>query len=277
MGSLAIESYQRGYSSIVDLQKLSEIEEIAECLKGNESKLIVRKRQQARLMACEKKLSVWEQILGIRQLAFTKVECQSEWIQVIKMAIKEGLIQHANRIMRGLKNELKEQNKVIPIEIYMLEIESQIKVSENKNEMKDIIKSNCLNHISMMEELDQKAQVYTQCGIWLKQLSEDLNQAKMEEIQNLFWESIKCDPNYYKSWNEFANISYEIVQILGQTELKKKYAIQAAQGFLKAIGLDIRHVFQNSLRLLTLLFQFGDHQEIADQVRSSFKTLNISV
>lgn len=51
-----------------------------ECLKGNEDKDKIRKRQEWRLKACEKKLHLWEEFLAIRGLLFTKVECMFDWI-----------------------------------------------------------------------------------------------------------------------------------------------------------------------------------------------------
>jgi serine/threonine-protein kinase mTOR len=47
------------------------------------------------------------------------------------------------------------------------------------------------------------------------------------------------------------------------------------KGFVRAVSLKGKNMFQDTLRLLSLIFKFGDRQDVSTEFRESFKIIDI--
>lgn len=54
-----------------------------------------------------------------------------------------------------------------------------------------------------------------------------------------------------------------------------QHILHAVKGFIKAISLKGKSMFQDSLRLLNLIFKYGDKHKIAEEFRKSYKMIDI--
>lgn len=58
-------------------------------------------------------------------------------------------------------------------------------------------------------------------------------------------------------------------------ELIEKHTIAAVKGFVKTISIGGKNMFQDSLRLLSLIFKYGDNLEVSKEFRDSFQSIDI--
>ena len=58
-------------------------------------------------------------------------------------------------------------------------------------------------------------------------------------------------------------------------ENREKHILAAVKGFVRAVSLKGKNMFQDTLRLLSLIFKFGDRQDVSTEFRDSFKIIDI--
>jgi FKBP12-rapamycin complex-associated protein len=94
LAALWRESYSRGYHYMVQLQRLTELEEVvlyrqapSEAARAN-----LRALWQTRLQACAPSGDVWLPLLEVRSLALSKVESLQAWLQYCSLCRKESMV-----------------------------------------------------------------------------------------------------------------------------------------------------------------------------------------
>ena len=114
-----------------------------------------------------------------------------------------------------------------------------------------------------------KARCFLKLGMWEKK-DQDINDKRVASILQNFYTATQINSNYYKAWNAYGLLNYEVV-CKSEDHSKMKQAINTLQiqqhclaainGFVRAISLggnDITKTLQNLLRLLKLWFKYGD-------------------
>jgi len=110
-------------------------------------------------------------------------------------------------------------------------------------------------------------------------------QAAPDEILRLISSATSLDPTWWKAWHMWALAN---IETLGSVETLADYhlddidggilasrAVLAVQGLIKAIVLAKKSTLQDVLRLLTLLFKFGGHQNVSDTIYKGFRKLSV--
>ena len=105
-----------------------------------------------------------------------------------------------------------------------------------------------------------------------------------------FQKTIEYDPNWYKAWHSWALVNFavnspiliffspfQIVTHYEKTNSPKKnqYIIPSIIGFFRSIALSPSKSLQDTLRLLTLLFKYGNIKEVENSFLENFSTVSI--
>lgn len=107
----------------------------------------------------------------------------------------------------------------------------------------------------------------------------------MKEVLQAYYRATQFDQDWYKAWHAWALANTEVVnQIDSQNngslndvngrELSS-HIISAIQGFFQSISLRNKQVLQDTLRLLTLWFKYGDHDEVSHAMSTGFASVGI--
>lgn len=127
-------------------------------------------------------------------------------------------------------------------------------------------------------------------------------QRNVKDILHSYLLATHFDPNWYKAWHTWALANFEVVNhLLNQAEVKAAdvmgttlvpHIIPAVQGsvyfcdhvklikrgvsgFFRSIALRSENSLQDTLRLLTLWFKFGAHDEVSHAIASGFSTVEV--
>jgi FKBP12-rapamycin complex-associated protein len=115
-------------------------------------------------------------------------------------------------------------------------------------------------------------------GHWIDHSSSNILQS--------FSLATQFDPSWHKAWHSFAIAHFDVVSraeraITEKTAdelpsyLLKSHVIPAIKGFFRSISLSARSSLQDTLRLLRLMFRFGNHAEVNAALSEGFATVNI--
>lgn len=103
---------------------------------------------------------------------------------------------------------------------------------------------------------------------------------KLKKIEEYYEKSKQCKSEYYKTWHHFALLNFEAVDMMEESNSDKTtYILNALEGFMKSIALGTSsehkspYLFQDSLRLLSLIFEYGDIEEVGKLFLDEFKTI----
>lgn len=125
------------------------------------------------------------------------------------------------------------------------------------------------------------ARCYLRLGRWQEAL-EGVTESSIPSVLKYYSEATGYDPMWYKAWHSWAYMNFETVLFYknqyesGGVKVEKtpeyiKYTVLAVQGFFKSIKLSKGSSLQDTLRLLTLWFDYGHwpdvHEAIVDGIR----------
>lgn len=141
-----------------------------------------------------------------------------------------------------------------------------------------------------------KAKKFLKLGLMIKEKTEELTVEAIEKINTLYLTSIQINEKYYKAWHAYALINFEAaefhqkinghksgMQSVNYRDLQiTKYIENAVKGFIKSISLGCnqekksRFLLQDSLRLLSMIFKYGDIELVAQGFESHYKEIDIT-
>ncbi|KDQ22311.1 hypothetical protein PLEOSDRAFT_1051426 [Pleurotus ostreatus PC15] len=132
------------------------------------------------------------------------------------------------------------------------------------------------------------ARCYLKQGQWQKELKEDWDQRNIDDILYSFQLATSHDPTWYKAWHTWALANFEVIGHIenltnenrseGSTEVGNNLAahvVQAVEGFFRSISLRNEDTLQDTLRLLTLWFKYGAHDEVSHAMASGFSSVEV--
>lgn len=131
-------------------------------------------------------------------------------------------------------------------------------------------------------------------SIW--QLNDSL-QRNVEDILHCYFLATHYDQTWYKAWHTWALANFEVIGHLESLPSVNKnglvaHVVQAVEGkflnahaaeppksvllgFFRSIALRNREALQDTLRLLTLWFKFGELQEVSHAIGSGFNAVEV--
>ncbi|KAK4336720.1 hypothetical protein RND71_043564 [Anisodus tanguticus] len=150
--------------------------------------------------------------------------------------------------------------------------------------------------ISKDELLRLTSKSFYKLGHWQEYLNETSGELKDYSMVNYFKLATKWSPDWYKAWNSFALSNYKAISVNSNrhqfnstsesdtsgslyVNLKSskivEYSVSGIKGFFKSISLSHGSSLQNTLRLLTILFEKGHEKEVANAFNDCLKSVPI--
>lgn len=285
--ALVGESYQRAYDEFVRVQQLAEIEEVIEYKQSKDNperrKMIIQLWEN-RLAGCQRNVDVWERILLVRSLVLSPKEEPDMWLAFTKLCRKSGQsgIATARKVLVSLlgKDYFKLQKKRLPsvapkiIESYLRQLWAEGEKKQAYEGMLNFSKSLKDSNNSILQ-----ARCHLKLGQWKKARRDTLNEKSIPSILNSFKLACDCNPNWYKAWHEWSYINYEVLKLyetsLKDQSLLRKHLLAAIHGFFQCIALSPDQNLQDTLRILTLWFKYGDHSDAIQTLKQGFDLVSI--
>lgn len=143
-----------------------------------------------------------------------------------------------------------------------------------------------------VEEKDENRRLLARCymklGQWQNQL-QGLNEQSIKGILACYEKATKHDSNWYKAWHLWAYMNFEVVQNQKQQEdliknpggdkekcMIRQYAVPAVEGFFRSINLSHGNSLQDTLRLLTLWFDYGQYPKVYEALVEGMRVIEIN-
>lgn len=130
------------------------------------------------------------------------------------------------------------------------------------------------------------ARCYLKLGAW-KEALEGITENSIPSILNCYRQATEHDSSWYKAWHSWAYMNFETVLFYKQKqELASRntnppvktneyitYTVLAVEGFFKSIKLSKGSSLQDTLRLLTLWFEYGQWTEVYEALVEGIKLI----
>ena len=127
------------------------------------------------------------------------------------------------------------------------------------------------------------AKCHVELGQWQSVLRGDEGAEDPTPILQDYSLATELDPEWYQAWHTWALANFEVITQLEvsrqglQSSSFTKYIIPAVEGFLRSIALSPGNSLQDTLRLLTLWFEYGYQQGVASAISQGLPTVNVDV
>ncbi|KAF7308846.1 Serine/threonine-protein kinase TOR [Mycena kentingensis (nom. inval.)] len=305
------DGYGRSYNIMVRAQLLSELEEIIQYKKSADSPVVqsaMRRMWMKRLKGCTPDVDVWQRILQVRTLVINPESEPDMWIKFANLCRESNRMALAEKTINSLHPIKQYQNpktEAPPAVVY-----TQLKYmwAEGRAPQETLMFlrrfiENLINDLEAEEKSQSTdlrsalvsqprtsavskllARCYFKLGEWQAQLRPDwVEDQHYDDLLNSYLLATHYDGQWYKAWHTWALANFEVinhVKIQEHTdELPRKdlaaHAVQAITGFFRSISLRNAEALQDTLRLLTLWFQFGIHKDVSLAMNKGFSEVGI--
>lgn len=130
------------------------------------------------------------------------------------------------------------------------------------------------------------ARCYLKQGDWqTKQHDGDWQSEHVQDLLAAYYSATRYNENWYKAWHAWALANFEVVTSLTSNvgretaslspQTVSEHVVPAIRGFFKSIALSSTSSLQDTLRLLTLWFAHGAHQEVTHAVTTGISSVSI--
>ncbi|EGR30890.1 phosphatidylinositol 3- and 4-kinase family protein, putative [Ichthyophthirius multifiliis] len=262
-----------------------------------------------RLNGNPKDIDTWQNILSVRQLLLSKVDnmdtqeiylqiqnqyfFKNRWLKFCRLALKGNQMKICQKSLDELMKEQNPDPGAIeffdyPPKVVLANLECSYQMCTAKEQqtferMDEFLQKN-------QNQIDKKltAKMFLKMGNWLRDKAEDLSQPEIiEKIERFYQSSKNFKADYYKTWHHYALLNFDAINIahnsLGenQEEKKQQYIKNALEGFMKSISLGASqehkspYLFQDSLRLLSIIFEYGELEEVNNKFLEDYKQIDI--
>ncbi|KAF9509645.1 hypothetical protein BS47DRAFT_139059 [Hydnum rufescens UP504] len=306
--ALVGESYGRAYNVVVRVQMLAELEEIISYKINSDQadrQKTTRKTWMERLRGCQPDVEVWQRILQVRTLVLSPDEDTTMWIKFANLCRKSDRMVLAEKTLNSLLGPIGEEERNIrapPPVIYAhlkfmwargdheksltwlrtfssrLADDLGLNLGDAPDRAPEIGSPSKMN-----EYTNLLARCYLKQGQWQYTLKQSWNPENIREILRVYSMATQFDPNWYKAWHTWALANFEVVGFLeGETrsedvlpEVLVTHVSAAVRGFFRSIALRGDNSLQDTLRLLTLWFKFGAHDDVCHAIADGFGTVSV--
>ncbi len=130
------------------------------------------------------------------------------------------------------------------------------------------------------------ARCYLKQGDWqIKQHDGDWQSDHVQDVLQSYYAATRYNENWYKAWHAWALANFEVVTSLTSDATRESadipasivhdHVVPAVRGFFRSISLSSTSSLQDMLRLLTLWFAHGAHQEVTHCVTQGIATVSV--
>ncbi|KAF8201037.1 atypical/PIKK/FRAP protein kinase [Mycena galopus ATCC 62051] len=306
--------YARSYNVIVRAQMLSELEEVIQYKQYADQpdrQQMMRNTWMKRLQGCQPDVEVWQRILQVRTLIINPEDDPIAFIKFANLCRKSDRMGLAEKTINSLLTpdrlqHLREYHhtKAPPNVVYaqlkfmwaqgaregsLAELR-QFTVSLAKDlqaESNDHAQRTGLPKQRLTELSKLLARCYFKQGEWQVALDENWyrDDSGLKDVLQSYLLATTFDESWYKAWHTWAMANFDVIgQIDTQSEGRIRdisgerlasHVVQSIEGFFRSINLRNEDALQDTLRLLTLWFKYGAHEEISHSIASGFSMVKI--
>lgn len=108
--AMAGESYSRAYTAMIQVQMMSELEEVIHYKLVPERRDMIKRKWWQRLQGCQKSVDEWQKILQVRSLVLSPREDMKSWLKFAKLCERNNRMDLSLRTIVNLM-------EVNPVEI----------------------------------------------------------------------------------------------------------------------------------------------------------------
>ncbi|KAL3862460.1 hypothetical protein ACJMK2_008424 [Sinanodonta woodiana] len=314
--AMAGESYSRAYGAMVNVQMLSELEEVMHYKLLPERRDAIKQMWWDRLQGCQRVAEDWQRIIQVRSLVVSPVEDMKTWLKYASLCRKSGKLSLSQKTLVMLLgiDPSKHPDQPIPTSnpkvtfAYMKHMYKNNQKNEAYNKLQHFVlhslQTKALQLLSP-DDVQQRtelnkllARCYLKLGDWAEEIL-GINEQNIPQILEYYSLATEHDKNWYKAWHALALMNYESVLFYkqkdhasgspNQTEVNlpvtprpetisakiHKYCVPAVQGFFRSIALSSQNSLQDTLRLLTLWFDYGQWPEVHEALAEGIKVIQI--
>uniref|UniRef100_A0A0W0G7G9 non-specific serine/threonine protein kinase n=1 Tax=Moniliophthora roreri TaxID=221103 RepID=A0A0W0G7G9_MONRR len=291
---------------------LSELEEIIAYKQSADQpdrQATMRKTWMKRLQGCQKDVEVWQRILQVRTLVLKPEEAPQMWIKFANLCRKSDRMVLAEKTIESLlsppsmdkghrsreQTGLKAPPDVVYAHLKFLwangaQEESLGYLRQFSNKVaRDLQAENEHPRNPSKQRNEQLIRLLARCyfklGEWQVEMNVNWGSQLVPDILHCYILATRYDPGWYKAWHTWALANIEVLHYLdSQIESGTKgihsstvaeHAVAAIEGLFESILLRNQDALQDTLRLLTLWFKFGQHDNVSNAMSQGFEKVGI--
>lgn len=293
--AVAGESYQRAYGALVNAQLLAELEEVITYKQVTERRECIRQAWWTRLQGGQRLVEDWRKILQVRGLVLTPHEDMATWLKFASLCRKSGAPRQAHRTLVMLLGTDPSKNRDLPLPTH----EPRLTLAYAKHLWVAVDKQLAYNQLQRyVEAADSSdaehsrllARCHLKLGSWCESLL-GINEHSIPEILRNYASATELASDWYKAWHAWAYMNFETVlfykhqkandETSGERrpspECIQHHTVPAVEGFFKSINLSHGSSLQDTLRLLTLWFDYGHYPAVHEALVEGIRTIEINV
>lgn len=309
--AMAGESYQRAYNAMVEVQKLAELEEVIQYKLIPERRSTIKSMWWERLQGGQKIVEDWQKIIQVHTLVISPQDDMHTWLKYASLCRKSGNLAlcHKTLVMLfGIDPSKYPAEQPIPQQppqvtfAYCKHMWVAGKREEAYNQLQCFVSKYFPMHsLSQPESEKQRliARCYLKLGEWLEAL-QGMKEHSIPAVLAYYMSATKHDPSWYKAWHAYACTNFEAVlfyrnqpgdngQMYEQqnntasglrnnlgSQLISRFTVPALEGFIRSINLSHGNSLQDTLRLLTLWFEYGQWPEVYEAIINGIRLIEIN-
>ncbi|KAH8327771.1 hypothetical protein KR074_003539 [Drosophila pseudoananassae] len=312
--SMAGESYERAYGAMVCVQMLAELEEVIQYKLIPERREPLKAMWWKRLQGGQRSVEDWRRIIQVHSLVVKPHDDIHTWLKYASLCRKSGSLHLSHKtlvMLLGCDPKLNPQqplpcNQPQVTYAYTKYMAENNQLQEAYDQLRHFVNTysqelSCLPPEALKQQ-DQRlmARCYLRLATWQNKLQDSIGPDAIPGALECFEKATSYDPNWYKAWHLWAYMNFKVVQaqksaldkqqqqqqqglIMGMSLgldndllIIQQYAVPAVQGFFRSISLIKGNSLQDTLRLLTLWFDYGNHAEVYEALLSGMKLIEIN-
>ncbi|KKY24120.1 putative phosphatidylinositol 3-kinase tor2 [Phaeomoniella chlamydospora] len=330
------ESYNRAYGTVVRVQMLAELEEVAIYKKSAlepEKQAQLRETWNRRLLGCQRNVEVWQRMLKLRALVVSPRENLEMWIKFANLCRKSGRPGLAERSITSLSNVARDAQGNTPPEViyahlkyswsaenkhvalshlrdFTTDLEQEFRQREAQlahmsqsngdringvgSGLADLGASDAQEPRRRLSDIAKYPKLLAKCylkqGEWQATLqrgdwrSEEVREG-VAQILHSYKMATEHNEVSYKGWHAWALANFEVVMASSSSADRESatvpepvvndHVVPAVRGFFRSIALSQKSALQDTLRLLTLWFAHGGHDEVNRTITEGLPSVSI--
>ncbi|XP_046866622.1 serine/threonine-protein kinase Tor-like [Drosophila willistoni] len=313
--SMAGESYERAYGAMVCVQMLAELEEVIQYKLIPERREPLKAMWWKRLQGGQRLVEDWRRIIQVHSLVVKPHEDIHTWLKYASLCRKSGSLHLSHKtlvMLLGTDPKLAPKES-LPCHqpqvtyAYTKYMAASDQLPQAYEQLRRFVNTyNAQLPPEALNQQDQRlmARCYLRLATWQNKLQEPVVKDAIQKALDYYEKATTYDPNWYKAWHLWAYMNFKVVQGQKQSLDKQQhqpqplqslglnlglgggmdsehfiiqqYAVPAVQGFFRSISLIKGNSLQDTLRLLTLWFDYGHHAEVYEALLSGMKLIEIN-
>lgn len=300
--AMAGESYQRAYGAMVQVQMLSELEEVMQYKLVPERRDILKQMWWQRLQSGQRLVEDWQKIIQVHSLVLQPHEDVQTWLKYASLCRKNGSLKLSHKTLLMLLEYDPESylDKPLPVtqpHVTFAYCKHLWQVDQKKRAydqlqmfLKSYVKMEGIDS-SLEERQRLLARCYLKLGSWQENL-EGITASSIRSVLKCYEKATEFDKDWYKAWHSWAYINFETVLLYKHKQDKEgdnlaskpdggyqdidmnEHAVLAVKGFFKSIYLSKGSSLQDTLRLLTLWFEYGHLDQVSNAISDGIKMVD---